>query len=88
MDVAEYTRHDATALAELVRNGEVHPTELAQAAVGAIERVNGRINGVIEVYDDATEQPDAAGESFAGVPFLRDGQQVTLLEHGLLRTAP
>ncbi len=24
----------------------------------------------------------------AGVPFLRDGQQVTLLEHGRLRTAP
>lgn len=71
MDIAEYARHDATALAELVRTGEVHPAELAQAAVDAIERVNGRINGVIEVYDDATEQPDAGDEPFAGVPFLR-----------------
>jgi hypothetical protein len=24
----------------------------------------------------------------AGVPFLRDGQQVTLLDHGRMRTAP
>ena len=71
MDVQEYAEHDATALAELVRTGQVHPRDLAEAAVAAIERVNGTLNGVIEVYDDALDQPDAGGETFAGVPFLR-----------------
>ncbi|MDG2112211.1 MAG: amidase family protein, partial [Actinomycetota bacterium] len=71
MNLKEYTRLDATALAGLVRDGQVRPTELAQLAVEAIGRVNRTLNGVIEIYDDALEQDDAAGELFAGVPFLR-----------------
>ena len=71
MNVEEYTNFDALGLAELVRAGQVHPSELAATAVEAIGRVNGAVNGVIEVYEDATDQQDAGGELFGGVPFLR-----------------
>lgn len=73
MNLAEYSALDATALAALVRSGEVHPRELAALALKAINKVNGRLNGVIEVYDGADEQGDAPDldAPFAGVPFLR-----------------
>ena len=71
MNLEEYTTHDATSLAELVRTGEVTPAELAALTAHAIDKVNGTLNGVIEVYDDALDQPDANGELFGGVPFLR-----------------
>lgn len=72
MNLEEYTHHDAVGLADLVRRGEVHPSELATLATRAIKAVNGTINGVIEVYDNAEDQPDASeNEPFGGVPFLR-----------------
>ena len=37
---------DATALAERVRRNEMHPSELVEAAIAAIERVNPRLNAV------------------------------------------
>ncbi len=71
MNLEEYTAHDATGLAELVRTGDVTPAELAALAAEAVEKVNGTLNGVIEVYEDALDQPAADGELFGGVPFLR-----------------
>ena len=73
MQLHEYTQYDGLGLAELVRRGEVHPRELAAAAVSAIEAVNPTLNGVIEVYAEALDQPDAEDPQapFAGVPFLR-----------------
>jgi amidase len=64
---------DATAQAELVRNNEVQPIELVEAAIDRIERLNPIINAVIlPMYDYAREA--AAGEltdgPFTGVPFL------------------
>jgi amidase len=64
---------DATALAELVREGEVSPLELVDAAIERIERVNPEINAVI--HPSFEEARDAArGElpdgPFRGVPFL------------------
>ena len=38
---------DATALADLVRRGEVTPLELVDAAIDRIERVNPRLNAVV-----------------------------------------
>ena len=38
---------DATGLAELVRRGEVHPRELVEAAIAAIEAQDGAINAVV-----------------------------------------
>ena len=65
---------DATAQAELVRNGEVSPVELVEAAIAAAERLNPDLNAIIhEFYDQAREE--AAGDlpdgPFRGVPFLR-----------------
>ena len=64
---------DASAQAELVRTGQVSPTELVDAAIDRIERINPTINAVIhERFDRA--RAEAAGPlpdgPFRGVPFL------------------
>lgn len=65
--------HDATSLAALVRQGEVHPKELVEQAITAIEKVNPQLNAVIHrMYDQAraaaaSELPDGP---FRGVPFV------------------
>lgn len=64
---------DATAQAELVRNGELTALELVDAAIARIEAVNPAINAVIATfYDRAREQAARASTdaAFAGVPFL------------------
>ena len=64
---------DATAQAELVRKKEVKPSELVEAAISRIERLNPTINAVITpMYDIARSAasgvlPDGP---FTGVPFL------------------
>ncbi len=64
---------DATAQAELVRNKEITPTELVEAAIERIERLNPSLNAVITpMYDKAREtasSPIPAGP-FVGIPFL------------------
>jgi len=70
---AEYERHDATGLADLVRRREVHPLELFEAAARRIEERNPRLNAV--VYPDLERARAAAAAEpregpFAGVPFL------------------
>ncbi len=73
MNLAEYSGCDGVALADLVRKGEVSPKELAHLFVEAVEKVNPRINAVIEVYFDRIEELDDHATSaapFAGVPFL------------------
>ena len=64
---------DATALAALVRDGEVTAGELVDGAIARCEQVNGTLNAVItEMFDGAREaakSPLAEGP-FAGVPFL------------------
>ena len=69
----DLARLDATAQAELVRNGEVTPVELTEAAIDRIEASNGELNAVIhKLYDEGREA--AAGDlpdgPFKGVPFL------------------
>ncbi|MCP3988734.1 MAG: amidase, partial [Actinomycetia bacterium] len=74
MNLGEYANRDATELARLVREGEVRPAELAGLAIEACEKVNGALNGVIEIYDDAADQPDVppgSDQLLAGVPYLR-----------------
>jgi amidase len=69
----EYVSHDATALAQLVRSGEVTPTELLEIALARIEALNPKLNAVVRLMaDDARRdaaRADVGGE-FAGVPFL------------------
>ncbi|MBW2410660.1 MAG: amidase, partial [Deltaproteobacteria bacterium] len=64
---------DATAQAELVQKKEVKPSELVEAAIERIERLNPELNAVVTpMYDLAREA--ATGEipagPFSGVPFL------------------
>jgi amidase len=69
----EYSTYDATDLARLVRSREVSAVELVDAAMDAIERLDGVIHAVVyRDFDRARET--AAGPlpdgPFAGVPFL------------------
>lgn len=69
----DYSSHDATALAQLIRDREVEPIELVDAAIARIEQLDGTINAV--VYRDIERARDlAAGPlpdgPFTGVPFL------------------
>lgn len=71
MRLNEYVERDATALASLVRTGEVTPLELIRLAREAHDEVNPKINAVIELYEDAETVTGANGGLFHGVPFLR-----------------
>ncbi|HEX4921544.1 MAG TPA: amidase, partial [Candidatus Bathyarchaeia archaeon] len=73
MSLEEYSKSDAVTLGELVRKRAVSPSELARLFVEAVEKVNPRINAVIEVYSDRIESLDDRAVSagpIAGVPFL------------------
>ena len=65
--------NDATGLAELVRRGDVHPRELVDEAIAAIEAEDGAIHAVVQRrFEQARDEargplPDGP---FRGVPFL------------------
>src|SRR5262249_54320984 len=65
---------DATAQAELVQRGEVHPIELVEAAIARIERLNPMLNAVITpLFDHGLTQavsPSPPAGPFRGVPLL------------------
>jgi amidase len=71
--MTEITWLDATAQAELVRDGEVSPSELVDAAIGRIEELNPKLDAVIRTRFDQA-RAEAAGDlpdgPFRGVPFL------------------
>ncbi len=69
----DLARLDATAQAQLVRDGEATPTELAEAAIARIEATNDEVNAVIHpLFEEGLAA--AGGElhdgPFRGVPFL------------------
>ncbi len=71
--MTEITWLDATAQAELVRDGEVSPAELVDAAIGRIEELNPKLDAVIRTRFEQA-RAEAAGDlpdgPFRGVPFL------------------
>ncbi|MGF1608682.1 MAG: amidase [Kiloniellales bacterium] len=73
LSLQDYVSHDAVGLAELVRNKQVAPAELVEAALRAIEALNPQLNAVITLM---AEQAEAAVEGplpdgpLKGVPFL------------------
>ena len=68
MQLSEYVQYDGLGLAGLVAKGDVTSAELERLAREAIDRVDGRLNAVIDYW------PGEAGEGgagpFGGVPFL------------------
>ena len=80
----EYIRHDATALAALVRAGEITPLELIEVAMRRIEAVNPAVNAVVYRMDDEARARTAAVDRdavFAGVPFLAKDLQSDYAGH-------
>lgn len=69
----DYAHYDATALAALVRARDVSATELVEAVIARVERLDGEVNAVIyRDFDQAREtaaQPLPSGP-FTGVPFI------------------
>lgn len=69
----DFAHLDATAQADLVRRGDVTPTELVDAAIARIEALDGDLNAVVLRRFDQGRDEAAAGEHdgpFRGVPFL------------------
>jgi amidase len=61
---------DATAQAELVRDGEVAPRELVEAAIERVEALNGELNAVIHPLFEKALAGEPADGPFRGVPML------------------
>ncbi|MCH9674921.1 MAG: amidase [Gammaproteobacteria bacterium] len=64
---------DATALADLVRVGEISPAQLLEAAIARAEAVNPQINAIVhQMHEAAAEAIDIGlpDGPFKGVPFL------------------
>ncbi|MCB1741671.1 MAG: amidase [Gammaproteobacteria bacterium] len=73
MQFDEYRQFDAMGLAALVRNRQVHPVELLDAAITRIEALDGRINAVVLRMYEQARVAIAAGlpdGPFTGVPFM------------------
>ncbi len=72
-DATDLAFLDATAQAELVRSGQASPTELVEAAITRIEKLDPELNAVIHPLFDRA-RAEAAGTlpdgPFRGVPFL------------------
>jgi len=70
---AEYDRHDALGLADLVRRGEITREELLEEAIRRTEALNPRLNAVITpMYESARRslREPAVDGPFDGVPLL------------------
>jgi amidase len=62
---------DATAQAELVRRGDVTPTELVEAAIARVEGLNPTLNAVVTpMFERAVSQTAHVKGPFAGVPMV------------------
>src|SRR4051795_7909198 len=73
MDLTELARLDATAQADLVRNGDVTPTELVEAAIEAVELLDPQLDAVfIRTHQQALEHARTVSRDapFPGVPIL------------------
>lgn len=73
MTFPEYEQYDAMGLAALVRQRQVMPQELLDAAIERVEARDGRINAVVTKMYDQARAAIAAGlpeGPFRGVPFM------------------
>lgn len=71
MKQSEYLRYDATALADLIRRGEVTSQEVCEAAVERASSVNRSLNAIcFPQFSEALAQTFPEQGTFAGVPLL------------------
>lgn len=72
MKSAEYILHDGYSLAHLIKQKEIQPSEVLEAAIARCEEVNPQINAVvIKMYDIARDKVTALPSgALSGVPFL------------------
>src|SRR5919109_1801043 len=61
---------DATGQAQLVRNGEVSPREVVEAAIERVEALNGELNAVIHPLFEKALESEPADWPFRGVPMV------------------
>ena len=77
MSWREWSAHDGIALAERVRGGELRADEVVAQTVAAVERVDERLEGVLEIFENVTQDANADRPArdgvLYGVPlFLKD----------------
>jgi len=73
MGFEEYENYDGLGLAELVEHGEVSPSDLVEAAIERIERLDPTLNAVVhKAFSSAraAAASDLPDGPFRGVPFL------------------
>ncbi len=73
LSFAEYRKHDALALAELVRMRKVSPQELLDAALARSREVNPKINAIVLDHEDVARKQLKEGlpqGPLTGVPYL------------------
>ena len=61
ISLQEFAEYDGLGLAQLVRDGEVTPRELKDAALEGIQKTNPQLNAVISVLDDEAEKEIRSG---------------------------
>lgn len=73
MKLSEYVKYDGLGLAELVKNKEVTPKELREAALQVIEKLNPKINAIANMIPgdlEITTVENVPKGPFEGVPFM------------------
>ena len=73
MTLKEYATHDGLGLADLVARKQVSPKELVTTALQAVEKLNPKLNAVLQTLPAQAEAEIVAGlprGPFTGVPFL------------------
>jgi amidase len=72
ISAAEYARHDALGLAELLRRGELTAPELLETAIDCAQQLNPQLNAIVRPMYEIARARAATPLSgpFAGVPFL------------------
>jgi amidase len=73
ISLSDYSRHDGLGLADLVARKEITPEEVAGAALAAIEKLNPKINAVLQTLGTQAAAEIRSGlplGPFRGVPFV------------------
>lgn len=73
LQLSEYRTYDATGLAELVRKGDVQPTELLETALAGVAATNPALNAIVATFEDEARRfikEELKDGPFKGVPFV------------------